>query len=941
MTNKPFTRIIDIALRRVITSESMESVPYAMRPFLPSRRSLAFWLLILITTVPSIARAATPNSIQTIYVIPSSHWDLGFLRPPVEEEDLMKPHLDAVIEACASDPQFRWTIENGWQLEAWLERTKDPAQIRRMGELLRSGQIELSAAYGSMHTSFMGSEELNRLISAENQLTKRFGIKPTVAMMNDVPGFSLRVPQVLARSGIRRFMTGSNIALGGGISLWPGKEPFYWESPDGSRVLTWQTQGTNGGYTEGLADYYLDPVGRDPYTKELFYPKSWTGLSNIEVMQRGVDKLLKRYMDAGYQGTAVAVFFMHDGIGPEYELKGLLPSVREWNASGRSPHIIVATPSEFFSYIEAHGAQNAPTYQGDWSGLWSRVKLNSPAMSADARALQHLLPQAETLWSLLAMQDPTVKYPSSTIHSGYEGLFVYDEHNGAGQGGWPKLLTREQVLEQNREYSEGLRSGHQSASALLHDGIARLAPAISDQHRGQRMLLVYNPHSWAASPFVHVPNLQGSWSVRDAESGAGAGSQQLATGDLLFEARNLPAVGYRTYLLQPSVKPAVEPAPADPAVLESPYYRVELDPADGAVLRITDLRNGRVIVDAKHGGRAGSMMLNSALYEEPRAAGHTTLHRERGTVVDRVVISRPDSLWPKTIISLPQHEPAVRFAETLDRSKMRFVANDKQSDIYSFAFDFSFEGKVQRRVDSGEGLYRIPGDLLPGSRQDAVVPRHALVWNEGTGASAYHITLAQKEAFFDRFLSSPTAGTHGVEGVLVDVLLKSDQAETQDQGVVTFATYEPGYPTKYHFEFALTSAAGQADPVAVHQFRAGDESTVVELPPSRQPDGKPNRWARSLLSVNAPNVIVEVLKPSSDGSPDDFMLRLQEIAGRPTEVSLKFPLQLRAIAETTMTEDRILRTRIQQNAISISPYQTLTLRLSVALRNGAASKGTH
>lgn len=912
-----------------------------MGRFFSSKRGLAFRLVFLMALISPIAHATVPNSIQTIYVIPSSHWDLGFLRPPAAEEDVIKPHLDAVIAACEADPQFRWTIESGWQLEAWLERTNDPAQIRRMGELLRSGQIELSAAYGSMHTAFMGSEELNRLVSAESQITKRFGIHPDIAMMNDVPGFSLRIPQVLARSGARYFITGSNIALGGGITLWPGKEPFYWESPDGSRVLTWQTQGKNGGYTEGLADYYLDPNGKDPYSHEQFYPKSWTGLSNLEIMQRGVNKLLKRYADAGYQETAVAVLFMHDGIGPEYELKGLLPNVRAWNASGRLPHIVVATPTEFFSYIEAHGAQNALVYKGDWSGLWSQVKLNSPAMSADARALQHLLPQAETLWSLLAMEDSEVKYPKNAINADYTNLFVYDEHNGAGQGGWPKLLTRDQVLEQNREYSEGLRSGRQSADALLHAAIAELAPTTSDEHGGQRLLVVYNPRSWIDSHLVRVPNLQGCWSVRDAGTGAAVDSQQLATGSLLFEARNLPAVGYRTYRLESCVAHVAKHDASDPDVLESPYFRVELDPADGAVLRITDRRNHRVILDVKQGGHAGALILNSSLYQQSGTADHVTLRRERGTIVDQVIIRRQNSLWPQTIISLPQHEPVVQFAEVLDRSKMRFIAHDRQSDLYSFAFDFSFEGRVLRWVDDGEGLYRIPDDLLPGARQDAAVPQHALVWSEGAGTSAYHITLAQKQAFFDRFQSAHAVGSHAIAGALADVMIKSDQDETRDQGVVTFTTYEPGYPTRYHFDFALTSGAGPVDPVAVHRFRVGDEfddeSNVVELPPNREPD----HWTGSLLSVNAPNVVVEALKPSSDGSTDDFMLRLREIAGKPAEVGLKLPLPLRAIAETSMTEDRILKIGVQQNAISISPYQTLTLRLSVARKSDAAFEGKH
>lgn len=865
--------------------------------------------------------ASTPVPIQTIYVIPSSHWDLGFLRPPDAEKEAMKPHLDAVIAACEADPQFRWTIESIWQLEAWLERTKDPEQIQHLAKLLKSGQIELSAAYGSMHTEFMGSEELNRLVSGGNEIERRFGVHPKVAMMNDVPGFSLRLPQVLSRSGIRYLMTGSNTALGGGAQLWPGKVPLYWKSPDGSSILMWQTQGKNGGYTEGMADYYLAPDAEDPYLHTKFYPKEWTGLSNLDIMQRGIDKLLQQYTDAGYRQSAVAVLFMHDGIGPEYELKGLLPNVRAWNASGRSPRIVVATPSEFFAHLEAHGVQNAPVYEGDWSGLWAAVKLNSPGMSADARLLQEVLPQTETLWSLLTMEKLTTKYPDKEIASDYSSLFDYDEHNGAGQGGWPKVLSYEEVLEQNREYSDKLRTGHTSVMDLLHSGLTKLALK-SDQHPGKRMLLVYNPRSWARSQLVRVSNVQGSWTVRDADTNTVVDSQHLDSGELCFEAHDVPSLGFRTYWLESSSAQAVEPDSTDPSILESLYFRVQLNPTTGAVVRITDLRSQRILLEEKDGGRAGSLLLNSNPYKESEPGIQASLHRERGKVLDQVVITRTGSLWPQTIISLPQNEPVVQLEEVLDRNKMRFVENGKPQDVYSFAFDFSFEGKVQRWVDDGEGLYRFPDDLLPGARNDAVVPQHTLVWSD-TGTSSYHIMLAQKEAFFDHYQSQ----VQGRDGAMADVMLKTDQAETRDRGVNTFATYEPGYPTRYKFTFALTANTGEADPVAAHRFGTREEeSNFVELPPDR----RPAHWTASSLSLSAPNVILETLKPSANGVAGDFLLRLQEIAGKPAELSLKFPLPLRSIAETTLSEDRVLQQGIQANAIHLSPHQTLTLRLSVA-----------
>lgn len=877
------------------------------------------------------ARGEEPASpVKVIYVIPSAHWDLGFLRPPLEELDAIKPHLDAVIQACAADPQFRWTIESVWQLQAWLDRTKDAAQVNRLAGLLRSGQIELSAAEGSMHSEFMGSEELDRLVYAAKSAEQRFGIHATVAMMNDVPGFSMRLPQVLARSGIRYVITGSNTAFGGGTSLTPGKMPIYWRSPDGSQVLMWQTQGKNGGYTEALADYYIDPDARDPYLHTKFYPKEWDGLSNLEIMRRGVQKLLGQYAAAGYQHSLAALLYMHDGIGPEFELHGLLPNVRAWNAAGNSPRIVVATPSEFFAAMEREGG--FPTYTGDWSGLWSAVKLNSPAMSADARWLQEQLPRTETLWSLVDDLLPASIYPASDISDDYGKLFLYDEHNGSGQGGWPKLLSRAEVEKQNMEYARALQSARGSVTDLLANGMAHLAtePRTSG---GQRLLLVYNPASWTFSGFSSLPG-NGPYTIRDAKSGQIMKTQSDPSGNTYFEVHDVPPLGYRTYIVKESDATAATAANTG-LTLRSRYFEVEFNGSSGEITRIIDQRAHRILLDAGKGDYAGQLVAERSYHTEPVVAATVKLHHERGPLFDRVRIERPGSYWPETTISLPLDQPRIDLQETLDRTRMPPVAWGTPSDRYSFGFRFSAADGSQRLVSNGEALYRFPQDLLPGAKSDAVVPRHTLVWNLAKGGPPYQLMLAQQQSFFDELPAKEcrTASTACPADLRAVVMLKSDQAETRDQGVVRFASYEPGYPSNSSYAFSLTGAPGGPDPVAAQQFDARGTLDSVTLPPDRQP----KQWVQSLLSLSAPNVIVEVLKPSRDGKPGDLTLRLHEISGTDIVVSLQCSFPIAGIAETTMTEDRVLAAGLSQRALRLSAYQTLTLRLTrgpIANRQG-------
>src|SRR5258707_1670301 len=134
---------------------------------------------------------ADPSPIKTVYIVPTSHYDFGFVDPPDAVRERAARHIDEVIRVAESDPDFRWTIESVWQINEWLKRAKTPTsvlrndqnKIDRLVKLIKSGRIALSSAWGSMHTDFMGEEELNRLCYDYASLHRTYGIETEMAMM--------------------------------------------------------------------------------------------------------------------------------------------------------------------------------------------------------------------------------------------------------------------------------------------------------------------------------------------------------------------------------------------------------------------------------------------------------------------------------------------------------------------------------------------------------------------------------------------------------------------------------------------------------------------------------------------------------------------------------------------------------------------------------------
>jgi len=98
----------------------------------------AFWFLFFVAAIAVALFGASPASagpqarrddskIETVYVIPSSHWDLGFLTPPEELMPRLKPHIDDVIANCKA-------ISRRGQEGTWITDEVKLAYIRLHGE---------------------------------------------------------------------------------------------------------------------------------------------------------------------------------------------------------------------------------------------------------------------------------------------------------------------------------------------------------------------------------------------------------------------------------------------------------------------------------------------------------------------------------------------------------------------------------------------------------------------------------------------------------------------------------------------------------------------------------------------------------------------------------------------------------------------------------------
>ncbi|HLE63748.1 MAG TPA: hypothetical protein VI750_11430, partial [Pyrinomonadaceae bacterium] len=878
------------------------------------------------------------SAIKTVYIVPTSHYDFGFVEPPEAIRERAARHIDEVIRIAESDPDFRWTIESVWQVNEWLKRAKAPTsvlpydneKIARLVNLIKSGRIALSSAWGSMHSDFMGDEELNRLCYDYAALKRIYGVETQMAMMDDVPGHPTTIPSVLARSDMRYLVTGANIFIGTATSLAPGRVPFYWESPDGSRVLTWVSQGQRGGYPEALTDFYLDPYSLDPYTGktayEMFNPKSGKK-TELQIMEEGVAALQKRYGDAGYQFDAVLALYAHDFVEPT-NVANLERAVNLWNSKHESPKLKISTPPEFFHYIEDKYAAQIPTFRGEWSGLWSEAKTQSPQISALARYAHDHTPAAETLWSAISATRG-IPFPAGNTATLYDLMLTYDEHSGAGNTGWPQLNDRGKLEEQNRQYVGYMQQAQKEADFLLDQGMQLLAQPSRDEAPQPSAssnvwpLLVYNALSWRRDDLVAVAAPATGLKVVAIRK---AGSNQTIPFDVdeqgraVFVAHDVPSIGHAMFQLETAPGQMVSTLRDVPAVsqIENKHFRLRFRP-DSSVQSIIALRSGQEVVNEK-----GELPFNHLL----RVEGHEpsvialpippVVKIKRGVRMTRVTITRERSAFPVTTFTIHDDLDRVELHNEIDSTRLPFAGGKGWHDSYYFAFPFAVGSQGLKVLRGGQKWFdRLPDDYLPGARRDSVTTQHLI----GMSDSKASIMLAHRQAFHFVFPSyvkaRPSAKGAAAElpamftgkwplreaTLYSRAFRRGNQADTHDLGVTNLMTLEPGLGQRYIFDYALNATTGNFDDVAAWRFGATFNvplrAIYVTVPPAAS--------ERSYFGVNQPNVEIVTVKQLADTTVHGevsanplnpranrvFVIRLQEFAGREATTQVMTPVKVR------------------------------------------------
>ncbi|MDI6827858.1 MAG: hypothetical protein QME62_05165, partial [Armatimonadota bacterium] len=597
------------------------------------------------------------SPIKTIYIIQLSHLDIGFTDTQAAVARISAETIDEAITLCEKDPDYKWTIESLWQLEQWM-KGKTPEQIAHLMSLVKRGRIGLTACYAGMWSSIMGAEEICRSMYFAERLRRDYGAVIETAIQNDIPGATWAYPQVLRKSGIKYFLMGVNNFIGAGAEIPVKDRPFYWEGPDGSRLLTWICSdfiGKESGYLLGLWEYGWGKGGRAEET---------------------VPKLLEHLEEVGYPYDAILIIA---GTGDNGRTNlAMTEGAREWNSKHETPKMVIAQPDDFFAHMEAKYADRFPVFKGDWSGLWDQNAQGTPYGTSLARQVHDMLPSAETVASFadaLGLR----KYPSQEIESAWENVITYDEHSGGG--GWPGTLTADQTREGNITALGYAQTASKLTSAVLRDSLRVLS---SEVKTNRKCVFVWNPAPYSRTSIVQV-------------------------GNNFILAKDVPGLGYKCY--EPSADYNY-PVSIGPNYLENEHLRIEVG-ENGLVTSLKDKHTGLELVDRKSKYGFGELIQASKGYTGPVKFSKPIIKvRQTSPLAASLVITDAKSPLSKTEITLCSGEPIVRFKHKFNLQRTPYVSYDDGSIKYDIAYPLDIpQGKLI--FDTPAGMLNPEVDYMP------------------------------------------------------------------------------------------------------------------------------------------------------------------------------------------------------------------------------------
>ncbi|MBZ0304256.1 MAG: hypothetical protein K8J31_31260 [Anaerolineae bacterium] len=516
----------------------------------------------------------------TLAYIPSSHLDLFWLgnyKTCLERgADVIKQY----VERCREHPEETFLLETVVFADYFLQRY--PECRADFLHLVAAGQIEVGAAYiDRWETLILGESQIRNVQFGKRWCQQVLDIDNPMITHPDLPAMIPQIAQIYSQANLKYYVTSRKVFRHGQV--------WRQQSPDGSTLLVlnypshyvFVIMDASDVPPELLKKLWMPPIELEPVLegfplgtvpfaggagdlagRETFRERYGQNLEDFITLYR------RQYDDLKFEYT------LPSRVLADYETQAGLPVL-----SGEIPSVWGVAPDEEVKFFQRDRQIEA-------------ALLTAETLAAAAEHLNlSWRPPAADSWqgtffeqAFFARKDPI--QPGQELTELWRMHVFTQDHNGGGQEGALSAFQKRVIQERCQQYIEELTA----------HTLAQLGRGLNTSAEG---VLIFNPHghAWSGPLTMEADNWLPEHDLVNAD-GQPLPVQHLDQGQVIIQAGDIPALGYRFYAFQPASTHQTTSLPqverdAQTLRLSNGYLAVAVDLATGTLTQILDVAHGQ------------------------------------------------------------------------------------------------------------------------------------------------------------------------------------------------------------------------------------------------------------------------------------------------------------------------------------------------------------
>ena len=495
----------------------------------------------------------------TIRLVGNSHIDMAWLWPWTETVEVVRNTFQSVLDLMREYPDFKFTMSSARTYE-WMQE-KYPDLFAQIQQRVKEGRWEvIGGMWVEPDLNMPDGESLVRqILVGKRYFQKNFGIDVKIGWNPDSFGYNWQLPQIYKKSGMDYFVT-QKLLWAHEFTTFPYKL-FWWQAPDGSRLLTYFPHDYAGGID-------AEPLGKDVsiWMPSIYGPK----LADSPEM-------MHLYGVGDHGGGPTRMMLDH---ADELRAPGTLFSKLQFSFA-----------TDFFADLEKKlPSMQVPTWDGELYFAYHRGVFTTQAETKRRiRQAEETVLNAEKFASVASLYGR--EYPHDVMELTWKNLLFDHFHD---------IMPGSGIAVNYLDAKRNLENVDRAANDVTRGSLREIATHANTQGEGVPVI-VFNSLSWARTDVVEaeaqLPSV--AHEIEVVDSAGKAADVQLVSMDAATHRAHflllakIPALGYQTYFVRGAAKAATVHSPLKASetpteeMLENFWLHVKIDRQTGCMTSLT------------------------------------------------------------------------------------------------------------------------------------------------------------------------------------------------------------------------------------------------------------------------------------------------------------------------------------------------------------------